>query len=85
MEAEREEILAWGRATGMMREVVQEYRFERHSGTYSYKAHEAAARLIENAYPTIADPLNYAGVLIEWSEKEHRAWFWHCCRDGQHL
>ncbi len=85
MEAEREEILAWGRTTGMMREVVQEYRFERHRGSYSYNAHEVAARLIEKAHPTIADPLNYAGVLIEWSEKEHRAWFWRCCRDGHHL
>ena len=85
MEAEREEILAWGRATGMLREVVQQYRFERHTGRYSSTAHEAAAGLIEKLHRTIPEPINYAGVLIEWSEKEHRSWFWRCCRDGHSL
>jgi hypothetical protein len=65
----------------MLREVVQQYRFERHAGRHSCNAHQAAAQLIEKAYPTIADPFNYAGVLIEWSEKEHRSWFWRCCQD----
>ena len=80
MDAEREEILAWGRSTGMLREVVQQYRFERSRGSYSYTAHQAAAKVIEKSFPCIRDPLNYAGVLIVWAEKEHRAWFWHCCR-----
>ena len=65
----------------MLREVVEEYRFERHRGSYSNTAHVAAAKLIEKNHTTITDPLNYAGVLIEWSEKEHRAWIWRCCRD----
>lgn len=81
IDAEREEILAWGRTTGMLREAVQSYRFERHRGSYSNTAHEAAAKRIEEVHPTITDPLYYAGVPIEWSEKEHRAWFWRCCRD----
>lgn len=80
MDAEREEILAWGRSTRMLREVVQQYRFERSRGAYSYAAHQAAARIIEQSFPCIRDPLNYAGVLIVWAEKEHRTWFWHCCR-----
>lgn len=81
IEAEREEILAWGRVTGMLRLVVQAYRAELHVGSYSYTAHESAAKVIEKAHPTITNPLNYAGVLIKWSEKEHRGWFWRCCRD----
>jgi hypothetical protein len=80
IDAEREEILAWGRSTGMLREVVQHYRFERSRGAYSYMAHQAAAALLEKAHPTVVDPVNYAGVLIEWAEREHRPWFWHCCR-----
>ena len=64
IDAEREEILAWGRVTGMLREVVQYYRFERHVGRYSHTAHQVAAKRIEEVHPTIPDPLNYAGVLI---------------------
>ena len=85
MAAEREEILAWGRLTGMTRQVVAHYRAERQVGTYSYTAHFNAAKLIEKAHPTIADPRNYAGVMIEWAEREHRAWFWRCCRGLHHL
>ena len=85
MAAEREEILAWGRTTGMTRQVVAHYRAERHVGSYSYTAHFAAAKLIEQAHPTIADPRNHAGVMIEWAEREHRSWFWRCCRGLHHL
>lgn len=85
MAAEREEILAWGRLTGMTRQVVAHYRAERHVGTYSYTAHFNAAKIIERTHPTIADPRNYAGVMIEWAEREHRAWFWRCCRGLHHL
>lgn len=80
MEAEREEVLAWGRLTGMLREVVQHYRFERSVGAFSSAAHRAAAALIEKAHPTVPDPLNHAGIIIEWAATEHRSWFWHCCR-----
>lgn len=83
--AEREEILAWGRTTGMTRQVVAHYRAERHVGAWSHSAHLAAARLIEKVHPTIADPNHYAGVMIEWAEREHRAWFWRCCRGLHHL
>lgn len=82
---EREVILAWGRRTAMLREVVQQYRFERKQGTYSYLAHAAAAKIVEKADPTVADPLNYAGVLIEWVERQNRDWFWRCCRDHHTL
>lgn len=78
---EREQILAWARTNNMFRDVVQEYRFERRRGAYSSTAHQAAARVIEGQHPEVADPLNHAGVLIAWAEREHRAWFWRCCRD----
>lgn len=82
---ERDVIVAWGRRTGMLREVVQQYRFERHQGAYSDTAHVTASKIVEQADPTIADPLNYAGVLIEWAERQNREWFWRCCRDHHTL
>ncbi len=81
LETEREEILAWGRANGLLREVFQTYRFERKYGATSQEAHEAAARLIARRDPGVADPSNHAGVAIAWAEEQHRRWFWNgCCR-----
>lgn len=80
IDAECEEILSWDRATSVMRGVVRHYRFERSIGSYSFTAHRAAAAFLEKAHPTVVDPMNYAGVLIEWAEKEHWPWFWHGCR-----
>jgi hypothetical protein len=83
---ERQAILAWGRAVrGRTMEVVQTYRFERREGTYSDTAHKVAAKTVAALDPAVADPLNYAGVLIEWAEREHREWFWRCCRRDQKL
>ncbi len=83
---EREVILAWGRKTGMLGQVVAHYRAERHLGACSYRAHVEAARLLtDRAKVSIGEPMNYAGVMIEWAEREHRAWFWRCCRDGHYL
>jgi hypothetical protein len=81
IEQERQAILDWGRQKGRLQDVVQEYRFARRAGDASYKAHEHAALAVARADPSVADPANYAGVLIEWAEKEHREWFWRCCRD----
>jgi len=60
---EREAILAWGRATSILRENLQKYRFECRSGSCSRMAHRAAARLIEKRHPSIGDPMNYAGAM----------------------
>lgn len=81
MASEREVILAWARSTRMLIEIVQTYRFERRRGAYSYAAHRAAAELVRTTHPGIVDAVNYAGVCIEWAEREHRDWFWRCCRD----
>jgi hypothetical protein len=79
---ERQVILAWARSTtGWLQDVVQAYRFARHEGKYSNAAHEDAGKLVAKIDPAVADPMNYAGVLIEWAEREHRDWFWRCCRD----
>ena len=82
---ERDAILAWARSTRMLIEIVQTYRFERRQGACSAAAHAAAARLVEKVDPSIADPMTWAGVCIEWAEREHRAWFWRCTRDHQLL
>ena len=64
----------------VLQEVVQEYRFSRRQGDCSNTAHENASGVVAKADPSIADPMNHAGVLIEWAEREHREWFWRCCR-----
>ena len=69
----------------MLIEIVQTYRFERRQGAFSSAAHAAAARLVEKMDATIGNPLTYAGVCIEWAEREHRQWFWRCTRDHQLL
>jgi len=78
---EREAVLAWARSTRMLIEIVQAYRFERRLGAWSHTAHGAAAKLVAKADPSIADPMTWAGVCIEWAEREHRQWFWRCTRD----
>jgi hypothetical protein len=82
---EREVILAWARSTRMLIEIVQAYRFERRQGACSSAAHAAAAEGIAKADPSISDPMTWAGVCIEWAEREHRHWFWRCTRDHQLL
>lgn len=80
IEREKAIILDWGRRTRKLQEVVQEYRFSRRQGDDSQRAHENAARLVATD-ASVADPMNTARVLIEWAEREHRDWFWRCCRD----
>lgn len=85
MAQERQTILAWARSTKMLIEIVQTYRFERRQGAYSHTAHCAAAKVVEAFDRSIADPMTYAGVCIEWVEREHRGWFWRCCPNHQVL
>jgi hypothetical protein len=82
---EREAILSWARATRMLIEIVQAYRFERRQGAWSSAAHAAAASVVAKADPSIGDPMTWAGVCIEWAEREHRQWFWRCARDHRLL
>jgi hypothetical protein len=82
---EREAILSWARATRMLIEIVQAYRFERRQGAWSSAAHAAAASVVAKADPSIGDPMTWAGVCIEWAEREHRQWFWRCAREHQLL
>ncbi len=82
---ERQAILAWGRAAkGRTMEVVQSYRFARREGRHN-AAHDEAAQTVAALDATVGDPRNYAGVLIEWAEREHRGWFWRCCREPHAL
>ena len=81
LSAERQAILTWGRQKGRLQEVVQEYRFARRQGDGRARAHADAALAVARLDPAVVDPKTYAGVLLEWMEKEHREWFWRCCRD----
>jgi hypothetical protein len=83
--AERDKVLAWARKTKMLMEIVQAYRFERRQGGFSTAAHEAAAKVVEQTDRTIADPSTYAGMCIEWAEREYREWFWRCAPNHQVL
>ena len=85
MACERDVVLAWARATRRLMEIVQTYRFERKCGAPSPMAHAAAARVVEQADRSIADPMMHAGVCIEWAEREHRSWFWRCAPNHQVL
>lgn len=82
---QRETILGWPRAKEALSEVVQTYRFERRRGAYSHSAHAAAARTVEQIDRAVDDAMTYAGVCIEWAEREHRAWFWRCAPNDQVL
>lgn len=76
---ERQSILAWGRVGSRLQEVVMAYRFHRKIGCGSEEAHRQSALAVAALDGGVSDPLNHAGVLIEWAEREHRAWFWRCC------
>ena len=66
-------------------EIVQTYRFERRQGAFSSTAHEAAAKAVKPIDPSVDDAMTYAGVCIEWAEREFRAWFWRCAPNHQVL
>ncbi|SEP41580.1 hypothetical protein SAMN02990966_05938 [Rhodospirillales bacterium URHD0017] len=83
--AQRETILAWARAKKALVEIVQSYRFERRQGAFSYMAHCAAAKTVEQIDGSVEDAMAYAGVCIEWAEREHRDWFWRCAPNHQVL
>jgi hypothetical protein len=85
MASERDEILAWARSTKLLMEIVQTYRFERRQGAFSYAAHRAAAQVVETGDRSLPDPMKYAGVCIEWAEREYRGWFWRCAPNHQVL
>lgn len=78
-------VLAWARTNKALMEIVQTYRFERRLGAQSYAAHKAAAQMVEQIDRNVIDPMTYAGVCIEWAERQYREWFWRCAPDHQVL
>ena len=85
MAAQRDYILAWARNAKALSEIVQTYRFERRQGAFSSTAHQAAAKMVKQIDPSVDDAMNYAGVCIEWAEREFREWFWRCAPNHQVL
>jgi hypothetical protein len=47
-------------------------------------AHCAAAKVVERVDPSVDDAMTYAGVCIEWVEREFRE-FWRCAPNHQVL
>jgi hypothetical protein len=78
-------VLAWARTKKALMEIVQTYRFERRLGVESHAAHKAAAQIVEQIDRNAVDPMAYAGVCIEWAERQYREWFWRCAPDHQVL
>jgi len=85
MAGQRAAVLAWARTNKTLMDIVQAYRFERRRGASSSRSHAEAARIVQQIDRSIADPLTYAGVCIEWAEREYRDWFWRCAPDHQVL
>lgn len=85
MAAQRDDILAWARKTKALSEIVQTYRFERRQGAFSHMAHHAAAKVVKQIDPSVDDAMTYAGMCIEWAEREFREWFWRCAPNHQVL
>jgi hypothetical protein len=83
--AQRADILAWARKTKALSEIVQTYRFERRQGAVSQMAHDAAAKAVKQIDPSVDDAMTYAGVCIEWAEREFRDCFWRCAPNHQVL
>ena len=75
--AERKrEALAWGLATGAVREVVQAYRRVRHAGGEDLTAFNAACT-VGLALGRPNDEVQHTvEVLLEWARENHREWFY---------
>ena len=41
--------------------------------------------MVKQIDPSVDDAMNYAGVCIEWAEREFREWFWRCAPNHQVL
>jgi hypothetical protein len=74
--AERKrQALAWGLATGAVREVVQAYRRARHAGSEDLTAFNAACT-VGLALGRPNDEVQHTvAVLLEWARENHREWF----------
>ena len=75
--AERKrQALAWGLATGAVREVVQAYRRARHAGGEDLTAFNAACT-VGLALGRPNDEVQHTvEVLLDWARENHREWFY---------
>ena len=76
---ERETILAWARSTRMLIEIVQTYRFRAAPGRLLLERSCRRGHGGREGGSVHRRPMTWAGVCIEWAEREHRQWFWRCC------
>jgi hypothetical protein len=72
----KRQALAWGLATGAVREVVQAYRRARHAGGEDLTAFNAACT-VGLALGRANDEVQHTvEVLLEWARENHREWFY---------
>ena len=72
----KRQALAWGFATGAVREIVQAYRRARRAGDEHLTAFNAAcavARALGRANDDVRDTVE---GLLDWAKENHREWFW---------
>jgi hypothetical protein len=72
----KRQALAWGLATGAVREVVQAYRRARHAGAEDLTSFNAACA-VGLALGRPNDEVQHTvEVLLEWARENHREWFY---------
>jgi hypothetical protein len=76
-EAERKrQALAWGLATGAVRDIVQAYRRARHAGDEDLTAVNAACTVGLTLGRPNDEVRHTVEVLLEWARENHREWFY---------
>ena len=72
----KRQALAWGLATGAVREVVQAYRRARHAGDQDLTAFNAACIVGLALGRPNGEVQHTVEVLLEWARENHREWFY---------
>jgi hypothetical protein len=76
-EAERKrQALAWGLATGAVRDIVQAYRRARHAGDQGLTSLNAACAVGLALGRPNGEVQHTVEVLLEWARENHREWFY---------
>jgi hypothetical protein len=72
----KRQALAWGLATGAVRDIVQAYRRARHAGDEGLTSFNAACA-VGLALGRPNDEVRHTvEVLLEWARENHREWFY---------
>jgi hypothetical protein len=73
---EKRQALAWGMATGAVRDVVQAYRRARHAGDGELTAFNRACEVARALGRPNDQVQATAKALLDWARENHRRWFY---------